>query len=63
MSKPRWVLIEKAADLTGYTEHAIRHKIKDGTWAEGRIWKKAKGRIHINLEEYDKWVESAPMAA
>ncbi len=28
---------------------------------QGRIWRKARdGRIFINIEEVDKWVESAP---
>lgn len=59
MSKPRWVLINRAAELIGYSENAIRHKVRDGTWPEGRIWKRARdGRIFINLEEVDRWVEA-----
>ncbi len=59
MNKPRWVLINRAAELIGYSENAIRHKVKDGTWPEGRIWKRARdGRIFINLEEVDRWVEA-----
>ena len=41
MSVPRWVMIKRAAELTGYSEDAIRHKVKDGTWAQGRVWRKA----------------------
>lgn len=64
MATPRWVLIVRAAELTGYSENAIRHKVKGGTWAQGRIWMKAKdGRIFINLEEVDRWVESTPQEA
>lgn len=37
MSVPRWVMIKRAAELTGYSEDAIRHKVKDGTWAQGRV--------------------------
>lgn len=59
MSRPRWVLVNRAAELIGYSENAIRHKVKDGTWPEGRIWKRARdGRIFINIEEVDRWVEA-----
>ncbi|EMC3957069.1 excisionase [Stutzerimonas stutzeri] len=61
MSAPRWVLIPKAAELLGYSRTAIEHKVKNGVWSQGRIWRKARdGRIFINIEEVDKWVESAP---
>ncbi|MGB9088139.1 MAG: excisionase [Pseudomonas farsensis] len=64
MNTPRWVLINRAAELTGYSEDAIRHKVKNGTWAQGRIWRKAPdGRITINIAEYDKWAESAAQVA
>lgn len=64
MSAPRWVLIGRAAELTGYSENAIRHKVKGGAWVQGRIWRKARdGRIFINLEELDRWVESSPQEA
>lgn len=64
MSNPRWVTIKRAAELTGYTEDAIRHKVKDGTWPQGRIWRKAPdNRICINLQEVDQWIESSPQEA
>lgn len=64
MSAPRWVLIPKAAELLGYSRAAIEHKVKNGTWSQGRIWRKARDRrIFINIEEVDKWVESAPQEA
>ena len=64
MSTPRWVLIKRAAELTGYSEDAIRHKVKGGQWTQGKMWRKAKdGRIFINLEEVDRWVESSPQEA
>lgn len=59
----KWVLINRAASLTGYTENAIRHMVKNGTWAQGRIWRKVAGRIFINMEEVEKWVESSPQLA
>ncbi len=56
---PRWVLINRAAELIGYSEDAIRHMVKNGTWAEGRVWKKRGGRVFINIEEFDRWVDAA----
>lgn len=54
-----WVLIPKFADLTGYTQSAVRHKINDGKWPPS-LWRKAPdGRIHVNYQEYKKWVLGA----
>lgn len=56
----RWVMLRRAAELTGYSEEAIRHKIKRKVWSEGRHWKRAPdGRIAVNLDEYERWVEQA----
>ena len=55
-----WVLIPTFCELTGYTDKAVRRKIEDGVWIEGRQYKKAPdGRITMNIEEYYKWVEQA----
>lgn len=55
----QWVLIKRFAEITGYSENAVRHKVKNGTWLEGRIWRKAPdGRIFLNLSEFERWVES-----
>jgi hypothetical protein len=52
-----WVLIPAFANLTGYSEKAVRRKIEDGVWLEGKHYKKAPdGRITMNLQEYYKWV-------
>ena len=54
----RYVTIPKFYEMSGYTEDAIRAKIKGGVWLEGVVWKKAPdGRILINPEGYEKWVE------
>jgi hypothetical protein len=53
-----WVLIPVFAGLTGYSEKAVRRKIEDGVWLEGKHYRKAPdGRITMNLQEYYKWVE------
>ncbi|MGD8914600.1 MAG: excisionase [Candidatus Thiodiazotropha sp.] len=54
-----WVTIKKFGELTGYTEHAVRTKQRDGVWIEGKQWIKAPdGRVLISLEGYGLWVES-----
>jgi hypothetical protein len=61
-----WVTIKKAAELTGYTEAAIRSKIAEGVWVEGKVWKRAPdGRPLISMEGYEAWVDgdvSVPQA-
>lgn len=60
----QWVLVKRFAEVTGYSENAVRHKVKNGTWVQGRIWRKAPdGRIFLNLTEFERWVESEPHAA
>lgn len=60
----QWVLIKRFAEVTGYSENAVRHKIKGGIWIEGRIWRKAPdGRIFVNLTEFERWVESEAKVA
>jgi hypothetical protein len=53
----RYVLVHLAAAVTGYTEAAIRRKIHEGVWREGREWVRAPDeRILIDLEGVTKWV-------
>lgn len=55
----RYVTIPKFSVESGYTEDAIRSKIRDGIWGEGKVWKKAPdGRIVIIVEGYEEWVET-----
>lgn len=55
-----WVLLPMFCGLTGYTEKAVRRKIEDGVWLQGRHFRKAPdGRITMNIQEYYKWVEQA----
>lgn len=55
-----YVQIPLAAIITGYTEKAIRRKIEEGIWIEGREYRKAPdGHILISIEGYRKWVEQA----
>jgi hypothetical protein len=50
----RYQTISKFSIESGYTEWAIRGKIRDGVWLEGRVWVKAPdGRILISIEGYN----------
>lgn len=60
----RYVRVNLAASLTGYTEKAIRHKIDQGVWVEGREYMRAPdGRLLIDMEGYNKWVAGQPQVA
>ncbi len=55
----KWVLIKKVIELIGYTDDAIRSKMKNGVWLSGIHWTKAPdGRILFNLEAIQKWIEN-----
>lgn len=51
------VTIDKASEATGLTEAAIRRKIHEGVWVEGRQYHRAPDRrIYINLPGVIRWV-------
>jgi hypothetical protein len=55
-----YVLIPVFCEITGYSEKAVRRKIEDGIWIEGRHYRKAPdGRITMSVPAYNEWVESA----
>ncbi len=55
----RYVLLNLATSITGYSIKAMERKIERGDWQEGKVWKRAPdGRICIDLVGYEKWVES-----
>lgn len=56
---PRYVTIKKFCELTGYTPTAVYKKKSDGTWCEGKVWRRAPdGRILVDLAGFELWVES-----
>lgn len=58
LSAAHYVVIAKAAELTGYSKRAIEEKIAKGVWVEGREWRKAPdGRRLISMEGVRRWVE------
>lgn len=55
-----YVTVPLASTITGLTEKAIRRKIEDGKWIEGREYRRSPdGGIFISLKGYEKWVEKA----
>lgn len=59
----RYMTVRKFASESGYTEDAIRSKIRDGIWRLGEIWHKAPdGRTLIDMEGYEIWVEAGAVS-
>ena len=55
-----YVTIALAATITGLSEKAIRRKIEDGKWLEGREYRRSPdGGIFISLKGFQQWVEKA----
>lgn len=55
----RYVLIPVFCQFTGYSEKAVRCKIHEGVWLEGKHYRKAPdGRITMDMEAYHQWVEA-----
>ncbi|HJV76585.1 MAG TPA: excisionase family protein [Noviherbaspirillum sp.] len=53
-----YVTIPLAAAITGLTEKAIRRKIEDGKWIEGREYRRSPdGGIFISIEGFKRWIE------
>ena len=53
-----YVTIALAATLTGLSDKAIRRKIEDGKWLQGREYQRSPdGGIYISMRGYSKWVE------
>lgn len=59
----RFVTVKRYAELSGYSEEAIRQKIKKGIWRLTKhVHRAPDGRLLINIEEVEKWIESCPGA-
>lgn len=57
MNISQWVLIRKACELTGYSEDAVRAKIKRGVWLHEKHWRKAPdNRIVLNVQAINAWM-------
>jgi predicted DNA-binding transcriptional regulator AlpA len=55
----RYIRVTKFAEMTGYSEKAVRRKIEDGVWLEGLEYRRAPdGRVLMDMEGYRRWVEA-----
>lgn len=55
----RWVLIAVVVDYTGYTDDAVRAKIRRGQWPYRTFWRRAPdGRLVFNLTRIQQWMSS-----
>jgi hypothetical protein len=55
----RFVTVELAATVTGLTPGAIRTKIGKGVWIEGREYLRQEGRVFIDIQGFERWVQQA----
>jgi hypothetical protein len=56
---PRFVTIQRAAELTGYTPKAIEIKRYRGVWVEGQQIRVAPdGRVFVDMDAFERWVVS-----
>ena len=52
----RYVKLDRFAELTGYTETALRQKKKTGKWVDGiHIIKAPDGHLVVDLLAYEAW--------
>lgn len=55
----KYKTIRQFAAESGYSEAAIRSKIREGVWIQDHVWRKAPDRrILISVEGYNEWVET-----
>ncbi len=60
----RYLTISKFSEESGYTEDAIRAKIKNGVWLQDIVWTKAPdGRVLIDIEGFETWVQGKQVSA
>lgn len=53
-----YIRIRKFSELSGYSENAVRCKIKKGVWIQDKHWIKAPdGFILLNTHEIIKWFQ------
>lgn len=58
ISPAPYVTIPLAAAITGLSPKAIRRKIEDGKWIEGReVLRSPDGGVFISMKGYQQWVE------
>lgn len=57
----RFVTVELCSAITGLSKGAVGKRIERGYWIEGRQFRKAAdGRIWIDMQAVEKWVQGMP---
>jgi hypothetical protein len=57
-----YVTVKMFAAISGLSEKAVRRKMEEGKWVEGREYRRSPdGGIFISIRDYSKWVESAAL--
>lgn len=59
LTSAAYVTVKLAASLTGLTDRAIRRKIQEGKWLEGREYERRDGSVFVSMRGYDRWVQGA----
>ncbi len=55
--QPTWVLVHKLCELTGYSDDAVRAKMRRGEWQRDVHWRKAPdNRIVLNTAAIQRWM-------
>ena len=55
---PRYVLLIRAAEITGYSVKALERKIESGEFVHGVHWRRAPdGHRTIDIQSFNEWVE------
>lgn len=58
MSNLRWVRLRRYCELTGESPNGVHQRRKAGKWLDGRHCRIGPdGRLWVNLEEVQRWVE------
>jgi hypothetical protein len=53
-----WVMLRRAAEVTGLSVGAIEKKVQRGVWLEGVQWRRAPdGRRWFSLPAIKAWIE------
>lgn len=64
LNTARYIRLPLFEQLTGYTQKAVRRKIEEGNWVEGKQFKRAPdGHILIDMQGYERWVEGQKQTA
>jgi hypothetical protein len=58
LAPARYVRLPLFEALTGYSANAVEKKIQNGTWIDGREYKRAPdGHLLVDMRGYERWVE------